>query len=147
MNKTFLVGSTYFFNTIKDFKSKDIDKLIIEDYSEEYNVKMQITGKDKCIFRWKKETPMYYVHLALRDLKRQNNNNAMEVGKFLIPEVCEYLGFKIKHLRQLAPIFEKLDDKHKYEKIIFDSYVENKGFFLTDEQLQRAYEEYKKYRN
>ena len=32
MNKTFLVGSTYFFNTIKDFKSKDIDKLIIEDY-------------------------------------------------------------------------------------------------------------------
>ena len=40
-------------------------------------------------------------------------------------------------------MFEKIDEKHRYEKVIFDSYVENDGFFLTDEQRLRAYEEYK----
>ena len=38
---------------------------------------------------------------------------------------------------------DNLDDKHKYEKVIYDSYIENGEFKLTDEQLQKAYLEYK----
>ena len=36
--------------------------------------------------------------------------------------------------------------KHLYEKIIYDSYVTNDGFYLTDEQLNDSYKEYLKYR-
>ena len=40
-----------------------------------------------------------------------------------------------------------MDSKHTYEKIIADAYIENNGFFLTDEQRDMAYNEYKKTRN
>jgi hypothetical protein len=40
-----------------------------------------------------------------------------------------------------------MDSKHTYEKIIVEAYIENNGFFLTDEQRDMAYMEYKKTRN
>ena len=43
-------------------------------------------------------------------------------------------------------IFENMDSKHTYEKIIADAYIENNDFFLTDEQRDLAYAEYKKTR-
>ena len=75
-----------------------------------------------------------------------NKGPTMQIGKFLIPEFNNEIGFTIEHLKQLVPLIEKLDDKHKYEKIIFDSYIENNSFTLTEEQRLKAYEEYKKYR-
>ena len=39
-----------------------------------------------------------------------------------------------------------MDNNHAYEKIIYDSYIENNDFYLTESQLNRAYKEYKKYR-
>lgn len=68
----------------------------------------------------------------------------MEIGKFLVPEVVEYLGFTLDDLKRLQPIVEQLDSKHGYEKIIFDSYLENNGFYLTQEQRDNAYIEYRK---
>ena len=73
-----------------------------------------------------------------------NSKLPMEIGKFLVPEVAKYLGFTISHLKKLTPVVEKLDNKHKYEKIIFDSYLENNGFYLTQEQRDDAYIEYRK---
>lgn len=35
----------------------------------------------------------------------------------------------------------------EFEAIIFDAYIDNDDFYLTDEQLNNAYQEYKKYRN
>lgn len=46
----------------------------------------------------------------------------------------------------LKRIRDKLDDKHLYEAIIFDSYIENNAFKLSNEQLLKAYDVYKKYR-
>ena len=74
-------------------------------------------------------------------------NTPMNVGKFLNKEFAEYIGLDIKHLARLKPIFKKLDEKHLYEKVIFESYIKNNGFYLTEEQRLRAYEEYKKYRS
>jgi hypothetical protein len=71
----------------------------------------------------------------------------MKVGKFLIPEFVEYISFKIEELKQFEEIFDKLDDKHKYEKKIFEYYIQNNDFKLTNEQLKDVYEEYKKYRS
>ena len=70
----------------------------------------------------------------------------MRAGKFLSPEFAEYIGLTIEELKRLKPMFDDIDEKHKYEKVIFDSYVENNGFFLTDEQRLRAYDEYKRER-
>ena len=74
-------------------------------------------------------------------------NIPMEIGKFLVPEFNKEIGFTIEHLKQLEPLVNKLNDDHKYEKIIYDAYLSNNDFYLTDEQLQDAYNEYLKYRS
>lgn len=68
------------------------------------------------------------------------------LGKFLVPEYVEYIGLTIDDLKQLKHLTEWLDDRHTYEKVIYDSYIENNGFFLTEEQRNRAYEEYQRAR-
>jgi hypothetical protein len=67
----------------------------------------------------------------------------MVVGKFLVPEFCAAIGFTIEDLPQLKPLIDILDNKHKYEEIIFNSYLKNGSFTLTDEQRERAYKSYK----
>ena len=67
----------------------------------------------------------------------------MVIGKFLVPEFCETIGLLVEDLPQLKILITKLDDKHMYEKIIYDSYIENGSFTLTDEQRDRAYKSYK----
>ena len=43
----------------------------------------------------------------------------MAIGKFLVPEFCEIIGMTINDLPYLYPLIEVLDDRHKYEEIIF----------------------------
>ena len=71
----------------------------------------------------------------------------MVVGKFLVPEFCTAIGFTIEDLPKLAPLVERLDDKHMYEKVIYESYLENHAFELTIEQRDRAYSMYRESRN
>ena len=47
---------------------------------------------------------------------------------------------------KLKPLLKKLNDTHKYEQIIYDSYIENQAFILTDEQRKKAYQSYKESR-
>lgn len=67
----------------------------------------------------------------------------MQIGKFLVPEFVQEIGFTIEHLKKLKPLAEKLDGRHKYEKVIYDAYIENGAFKLTEEQRSKAYEQYK----
>ena len=137
MNKRYLVGSQYFFKGFSDFVPKDLDELILEENPKDYKIKMQITGKGKCLFKWRKLKPQQFIEYT---------KLPMELGKFLVKEVCQEIGFTIEHLKQLKPIVDKLDEKHLYEKVIWESYIENNDFYLTNEQLSKAYECYKKYR-
>lgn len=140
MNKNWiLVGSNYFFKNIKGFHSKDTDYATLIDNPIGFNYVRQTSGKF-CLFEWKRMPPEEFISYTL------NKGPTMQIGKFLIPEFNNEIGFTIEHLKQLAPLIEKLDDKHKYEKIIFNSYIENNSFTLTEEQRLKAYEEYKKYR-
>ena len=79
------------------------------------------------------------------DKKLESDVN-MRAGKVLSREFAGYIGLTREELKKLKPMFDSIDDKHKYEKMIFDYYIENNGFFLTDEQRLRAYEEYKRKR-
>lgn len=124
-----LVGSSYFFSCYPEFTPKDQDWVeLVKDPKEFKNV-MQISGKF-CLL-------LMFVEYIL----------AMMLGKFLVPEVCEKIGFGIEDLKKLEPVSLRLDPKHQYEKVIFDAYLENKKFELTPEQRLQAYEIYKKARN
>lgn len=136
-----LVGSTYFFKSIAGFKSKDIDYVVLVSNPIDFKYVRQTSFPDKyCLFEWKKMNVEEFIKYTLE------TKLPMTAGKFLIPEFNNQIGFTIEHLKRLQPIFEKIDKKHTYEKIIFDAYIENNDFILTDDQRMSAYEEYKKSR-
>lgn len=70
----------------------------------------------------------------------------MCVGKFLVPEFAKYLNVSIDDLKMLQPLIDSIDEMHEYERIIYNAYIQNNGFFLTEDQLQTAYDTYKKLR-
>lgn len=138
--KKFLMGSQYFFSCYEDFKSKDIDEIELVE-TDEFNYIRQITGKNKCIFQLKRlATKEEYINFALK------SRLGMVVGKFLIPEFCESINFTIEDLPKLKSLIDKLDQKHRYEEIIFHSYIKNGSFTLTDDQRNKAYKSYKESR-
>ena len=53
---------------------------------------------------------------------------------------------RLSNLVNICILFDSIDEKHTYEKIIAESYIENNGFFLTKEQRDRAYDDYKRAR-
>ena len=136
--KQFQMGSSYFFNKYDDFHSKDYDDLCIMDkfIFPGRVINAKIDGNDVFMFR-NMPKQGFIDDLVESDV-------CMKAGKFLIPEFNEYIGFTIDDLISIMSFFDRMDEKHSYEKIIAESYIENNGFFLTDSQRDKAYEEYKK---
>lgn len=132
-----IIGSNAFFLQYSDFKPTDIDELEIIDTNQFTQVR-QLTGKGKCLFQMRRhDSKQEYIDWALR------GRLGMVVGKFLVPEFCEAIGFTIEDLPQMKPLIDKLDEKHKYEEIIYNSYLQNGSFTLTQEQRDAAYASYK----
>lgn len=137
----FNIGSNVFFKDYDDYVIKDYDMLCIMDNWLLETTNVINSKKDKNdIFYFKDMTLEEFIEDTL------TCKTPLRVGKFLIPEFVEYIHMTIKDLQKLEQRFDELDDKHKYEKVIYDSYIKNNSFTLTDEQRQRAYAEYKKYR-
>lgn len=135
-----LMGSQYFFSCYTDFSSKDIDEIEIIETKDFNNVR-QITGQGRCLFQMKRfPSKEGYIEYALQ------SRLGMVIGKFLVPEFCKAIGFTVEDLPRLKALIDRLDDKHRYEEIIFDSYINNGSFTLTDEQRTRAYKSYKESR-
>ena len=137
MSRKILVGSSVFFNEIEGFQSKDRDYVILDENPVGYDFVRQTTLRNKCFFEWKRMSPEQFVEYSLC------KGPAMQIGKFLVPEFVQEIGFTIEHLKKLKPLIEKLDGRHKYEKVIYNAYIENGAFNLTAEQLSKAYEQYK----
>lgn len=134
-----IVGSRAFFQKMENFNPKDLDVVeIVEGYS--FKHVRQFRLRNKCVFQWKRMTADEFVDATIE------RNIPMEMGKFLVPEFINEIGLTIEQLKRLQPLVESLDDMHKYEKVIYDAYVENNDFVLSDEQLNNAYNEYLKYR-
>lgn len=134
-----IIGSNYFFEKYYDFSSKDIDKIEFVENTSEY--KKHYRGKEKCVFQIQANLPKdTYIREEL------NSNLGMVVGKFLIPEFNQQIGFTIEDLPKLRPLINILDEKHKYEEIIYNAYLENGDFCLTDKQRLAAYKSYRESR-
>ena len=138
--KEFKIGSSIFFASYSDYIQKDIDILAITDLPLFGKPIMNMKLKDKDIFFMCIED-----NSVMLDKTLESGIN-MRAGKFLSPEFAEYIGLTIEELKKLKPMFDDIDEKHMYEKVIFDSYIKNNGFFLTNEQRLKAYEEYKRKR-
>jgi len=141
--RRFKVGSQAFFSQYPDFIPGDIDEVEFEEQPKLYKNVMQFRKMDRsrCLFKWRKMSADEFVEYTL------HSKLPMELGKFLVPEVAEYLEFTIEHLKKLEPVVERLDKKHEYEKTIFYAYIQNNAFFLTDEQRRKAYFEYRTYKD
>ena len=135
-----LVGSNVFFKDIEGFTSKDTDILEFVDNPTDFKNVRQFKFQDKCVFQWRKMPIDELIDITV------SRNFPMELGKFLVPEFIKEFKLSIDDLKRLEPIICKLDDKHKYEEVIYNSYIENNAFYLTDKQLKNAYEIYLKYR-
>ena len=134
-----LMGSNYFFKDYKDFKSHDIDFIDIIE-TNEFKEKRVIRGQGKDYFYLKRKPKEQLIQDALK------SELSMVVGKFLIPEFNKKIGFTIDDLPKIKPLIDILDEKHIYEKIIYESYLENNSFTLTEDQRLKAYKKYKETR-
>lgn len=138
---TFPTGSEVFFKKMPKYKSHDKDKICVIDYPlfGEQTVEMNKDYVDSFfIYNYGKDK---LIDICIKE------NVPMRAGKFLNPDFAKYLDLTIEDLVKLKPLFYNMDDKHIYEKMIYDYYIQNNGFWLTDEQLEQAYKEYKSKRN
>ena len=60
-----LIGSKYFFKDIEGFSSKDIDYLELIENPSSFNISYQLSGKGKCIFKWKKMSAKEFIQISL----------------------------------------------------------------------------------
>ena len=133
------MGSAAFFKVYSDFNPKDIDTLeFTKDLKAPNLTIIRGNGEDRFIFKLKSKEEM--IQDAL------NSKLPMVVGKFLIPEFCQKIGFAIEDLPRLQKQIDILDKKHSYEQIIYNAYILNRAFVLTDEQRLEAYKLYIKSR-
>ena len=135
-----LVGSNVFFKDIEGFTSKDTDILEFVDNPTDFKNVRQFKFPDKCVFQWRRMSAGEFIQVTM------TRNLPMEIGKFLVPEFADAIGFTIEDLKRLQPMVDRLDDAHRYEKIIFDAYLYNNAFTLTSEQRDMAFDEYLKFR-
>lgn len=138
--KRFIIGSRVFFQGMEGYRSKDDDSLHIMDNWDMKSTIVNFRKDGKDCFLMKDLPKGELIEDTLE------SNIPMKAGKFLVPAFIEYLGMTISDLKLLSPLFEKIDEAHRYEKVIYDAYIENNGFFLTDGQREAAYREYLKTR-
>ena len=137
MIKKFLVGSCAFFSGYPNFHSKDTDYLVLVEKGNGFQFCHQISMPHKCVFEFVIRPIQEMIDYAL------SHGAPMQVGKFLVKEVAEELGFAPDDLRQLEPLIDKLDAKHEYERIIFDYITENGSWDIPVDVRNAAYEVYK----
>lgn len=141
-SKKIEIGSGAFFKNFPDYVEKDRDFLVLCE-------KELIPGKLIINMRKDKDDVFFMWNCGKDELIRRHSGftfSPMAAGKFLVPEVIQELGIQISDLEILRNVVERLDDKHSYEKVIYNSYIENGNTNLTPEQLEKAWEEYKKWR-
>ena len=139
--KTFRIGSCAFFDGMDGFEPKDVDELCIMDTFSFKGNSIQcrgLHGKDVFFFR----------NMSKDEFKKdvKASKLPMTVGKFLVPEFVDYLGFTIEDLKEFDEKFNELDEKHTYERVLYKSYIKNNGFFLTSSQREEAFKKYKESR-
>ena len=140
MKMEYIVGSNAFFAGMDGFVPKDNDRLILVDDASECGLPIiahsEMRLKGNCYFFYKRLPKDEMIDNCIK------SKDPIVVGKFLVPSVARDLGLTIDDLRRLEDTVLSLDDRHRYEEVIFRAYLENDGFVLTDEQRKEAFNTY-----
>lgn len=139
MNEQYITGSYAFFKDIEGFEGRDKDIVIFD--TEQDGSFTYTSEKDKDIFIWKQDTAEEMIAFMNKGLLLPS-----AVIVFLVPDIITRVGMTVELLPSIKPLIDKLDDAHKYIKVIYNAYVENNNFTLTNEQLMAAYDEYNRER-
>lgn len=137
----YLMGSRYFFEGLPEFNPHDTDTIELVKPNSEFKTMRVIRGQGKDMYFFVKKPKEEMIQDAL------NSQLAMVVGKFLIPEFNKEIGFTVEDLLKIKPLMDRIDEKHLYEKMILEYYLENGKFELTEEQRLAVYKEYKRLRS
>ena len=133
--KRITTGSRAFFSGIEGFMPKDNDIVMLVD-------------PDQVSFQWMRQTSNGSTDLfeIVRRPKAELIDQAIEkakpmaIARFLTPAFAQEIGLQPADLPLLQPMRDRLDKKHEYLGIIFDAYVKNQEFVLSDEQRDAAFE-------
>lgn len=139
MDKRIAIGSQVFFSQYDDYESHDKDYVEFQDEPKLFKKFMIVRENGNDIFYYKTMSKGEFIEYELKHVK----NIKMAAGKFLVPELAEYIGLTIEDLKLFEKAFRSIDERHKYEEVIYDYYIQNNGFSLTDEQRDNAYQKYK----
>ena len=137
MKQKFLIGSRAFFGGIEGFKSDNRNMLYLHDNPAfKTGVEKNDSNRVTRIFKYTKESAKTMIQRAVE------SGVALQAGKFLVPDVARAIGATVQDLEPLAPLFAKLPKKHKWQQTVYNAYIVNGSFTLTDEQRQAAYNKY-----
>lgn len=135
--KKFLTGSRYYFDGIEGFNPHDTDYIIIVDKMK--TVYNHVHNNNTCYFYYRNSTLKNIVSYIIA------KNTSLICASLLHKDFAEYIGLTITELKtndKLMILFENMPIKWKYLHYVYKSYIENNGFYLTDEQRMHAYNLY-----
>lgn len=136
--KKIITGSQAFFSGLPDFTPKDTDFVVMVNRKDvAFNWMRQTSNGSTDIFEIVRRPKAELITHAVEKAK------PMAIARFLTPAFADEIGFKPSDLWLLKPMRDALDKKHEYLGIIYDAYVENGSFSLSDEQRLSAFESYK----
>lgn len=138
-NKRIKIGSQVFFSGYSDYVSHDKDYVEFQDNPEFYKTFANVKGKGNDIFYYQTMSKQEFIEYEIKHCI----NTPMAAGKFLSPELAEYMNITIDDLKLFQFAFDNIDERHTYEKVIYESYIKNNAFVLNDEQRNEAYKLYK----
>lgn len=138
-----ITGSRAFFEGMEGFNPHDTDAIqIVNERDVNFLFRRQMYDhEDGCdTFYCVRQPKEVYLRWAVKFA------SGSTIGQFLTPDFCKEFGITIEDLKQLHPLVERLDNRHKYLAIIYEAYMKNGSMTLTSDQRMEAYEEYKRER-
>ena len=142
-NTKIITGSAYFFSSMPGYSPKDADYVTYQERPLKFKFLHQITKPGVDLFIYNK------------DLTFEEHVKYLTAENSKVPpmSLCNYLNndfikmffgsITIEQLKQLQPLVDKMDGKHRYLVMIYNFYISNNSFTLTDEQRLEAYNRYK----
>ena len=136
----YLTGSSYFFSGYSGFVPRDFDYIEIVDNPDILDVELIFDENKNVVHQYRRRPKL---DIILDVIKVKGNTH---VCSFLIPEFAKELGITIEDLPLIEKTIDEFPPKYRYYKIIYNSYIKNNSFTLTDEQRLAAYNCYNEYR-
>lgn len=130
-------GSKYFFGAIPGYVGHDND---FAEFVDDASARVYRLKEADCeVFVMKR--------LPLEDIISFDLIGGMScICKYLVPEIAAEMGFTVDMLPQVLPMRQRLRPRYAYLGVIYDAYVANGSFTLTEAQRAEAYRVYKEAR-